>query len=201
MKTDTMEELEIMRRQLAAMKRELDTRQIVNNNLMRRVMHSKASWLNRLVNAEIVALPILYILIAAICLKSDISQWYASVFIIIATADVALDIRTVRIPSHMFGTASIIELRKHLIRQKKERFIQTCVMLPVALIWLTAFVTAVFSHIDISPSCDLKTAAITGGIVGGIGGGIISIIVIMILYRKMQQTNDALLRDISDLEE
>lgn len=195
-----MEDLEIMREQLAAVKRQLDTQQIVNNKLMRKIMRHKAAWLNKLVTGEIIALPVVFILFAIFCAIYDISQWYAISFLIIAGIDSALDRRTVRIPPHMFSEASIFDLKRLLIRQKKERFIQTCVALPACLVWLGAFFTAAAYKTDPSISNDALQAFRTGGLFGGIVGGIIGAIAALILYRDIRRTNDNLLNDIRDLE-
>ncbi|MDE6287689.1 MAG: hypothetical protein K2M00_02760, partial [Muribaculaceae bacterium] len=168
-----MEDLEIMREQLAAVKRRLDTQQIVNNKLMRKIMRHKAAWLNKFVTGEMIALPVVFILFAILCAGYGISIWYAIAFLIIAGIDTAVDRRTVRIPPHMFSDASIVELKKLLIRQKKERFIQTCVALPACVIWLVAFFIAAAANTNISVSDDFTQALRTGGLFGGIAGGVI----------------------------
>ena len=72
-----MEDLEIMRQQLAELKRRLDTQQIVNKGLLRKLMRRKASWLNRLVIVEIASLPFIYLIFAVTCYAAGISQWFA----------------------------------------------------------------------------------------------------------------------------
>ena len=113
---------------------------------------------------------------------------------------VALDWRVVRIPPKMFGTASILDLEKFLLRQKKERFVQTCVMLPIAIVWLVAFCYAIFVNPNNPFIHDNPEYAKICGVVSGIIGGIVGIIAVVVIYRKMQRTNDTLLRDIHDLE-
>lgn len=194
-----MEELEIMRQQLSAMKRQLDTQQIVNKELLRKVMRGKASWLNKFVNIEIIMLPFLILIILAASSLFGISGRYALIYTVLCVIDVAIDWRVMRIPSKMFGTASILDLKKLLLRQKKERFIQTCVMLPISIIWAIAFSYAIFVNTNEPLTTDNSVAKICG-VVSGIIGGIVGAIVIVVIYRKMQQTNDALLRDIHDFE-
>lgn len=195
-----MEDLEIMREQLAAVKRRLDTQQIVNNKLMRKIMRHKAAWLNKFVTGEMIALPVVFILFAILCAGYGISLWYAISFLIIGGIDTAVDRRTVRIPSHMFSEVSILDLKRLLIRQKKERFIQTCVALPVCIIWLVAFFTAAAANTELSISNDSIHAFRTGGLFGGIAGGIIGAIAVFIFYRNIQRTNDNLMDDIIELE-
>ena len=144
-----MEDLEIMREQLAAVKRRLDTQQIVNNRLMRKIMRHKAAWLNKVVTGEMVALPVVFVLFAILCAAYGVSLWYAITFLIIRGIDTAVDRRTVRIPPHMFSDASILDLKKLLIRQKKERFVQTCVALPVCIAWIVAFFVAAASNTNL----------------------------------------------------
>lgn len=198
-----MEDFEIMRQQLAELKRRLDTQQIVNKGLLRKLMRRKASWLNRLVIVEIASLPFIYLIFAVTCYAAGISQWFASLYLIFGSIDVLLDCRTVRIPPRMFSEASLIGLRKFLIRQKRERFIQTVVSTPLAVIWIVAFAIALFSNVDMNLTDDgtLAHASLVGGIWGGGIGAVIGVVAVIILYRKIERTNDSLLGDISDLEQ
>ena len=195
-----MEEIEMMRQQLATLKRQLDTQHIVNKELLRKVMRSKASWLNRVVVTEIITLPFVYLIFVSISVAYGISQWYAFIFLIFSALDAAFDWYTVRIPAGMFGTASILELKRFLLRQKRARMLQVCIGLPLAIIWIIAFFLAMRANTDLGISGDAAQAAKTGGIFGGVIGGIIGGIVVLILYRKIQRINDALLCDIHDIE-
>ncbi len=195
-----MEELEIMRQQIEAMKQQLDTQQIVNKDLLRKVMRGRASWLNRFVKIEIVMLPILYLFYAAVSVVLGVSQWYALVLLVMCVIDVVFDWRFVRIPPAMFGTASILDLKKFLLRQKKWRAIEISIMLPLAVIWVTAFSCAIKVKNYVLPDGAMMQPAMAGGIVAGVIGGLIGVISVVIIFRKMQRTNDALLRDIRDLE-
>ena len=51
-----MEELEIMGRQLEAMKQSLDTQQIINKKLLCKLIRKRSSWLNSFVISEKIAL-------------------------------------------------------------------------------------------------------------------------------------------------
>ncbi len=197
-----MEELDIMRRQLAEMKQMLDTQQIINNELMNKVMRSKASWLNRFVKAELILIPLVYLLFVAICHYYGISQWYAFTVLVFGGIDTLIDIRTVRIPAGLFSTSSILDLKKFLLRQKRERFIQTCISGTTCVIWLILFCYAMFtSNSTEFTNNDIWQGARIGGIVGSIIGAVIGIIAFVIIYRKMQSTNDAIIKDINELQQ
>ncbi|MDE6522084.1 MAG: hypothetical protein K2L17_04635 [Muribaculaceae bacterium] len=185
-----MDELNILKEEMAALKRNLDKEQIVNEKLMRTVMRQRASWLNTFVLAEFIMLPFLYIIFAVACAVFGISQWYAFAFVILGLVDAIVDLRTFRINPQIFSTCSMMEVRKILIRQKKERFLHLCVALPLALIWLLLFATAVFNDGN-------GNSVSYAGAVGGCIGGIIGAIIVIIIYRKAQNTNDTIVDDIS----
>ncbi len=185
-----MDELNILKEEMAALKRSLDKEQIINDKLMRTVMKQRVSWLNTFVKLELISLPFIYLFFAGACVIFKISQWYALTFLIFAAIDAIMDLRTFRISPKIFSTCSMMEVRKRLIKQKKERFIQTCISAPLAIIWLMLFAMAVFSK----PQDPAGYAGMVGGIIGGIIGGI----VVIILYRKAQKTNDTIIYEIQD---
>lgn len=191
-----MDEFEIMRQQLASMK-QLGTQKIVNKELMCKVMKSKSSWLNHIVKAEFLIIPVAFLFIMAICHYYDISQWFSITFLVCGTIDAIMDIRTVRIPSDILGSYSMIELKKFLVRQKKERFIQTCVGGAFSVIWLLLFIYSMGTSADTHVYDRVIKVA---GIIGGIMGATVASTVITIIYKKMQRTNDEILNEIGKFE-
>lgn len=184
-----MDELNILKEEMAALKRNLDKEQIVNDKLMRTVMRQRASWLNTVVLVEFIMLPLLYIFFALACHIFKISQWYAFAFVILGLLDAIVDLRTFRINPKIFSTCSMMEVRKILIKQKKERFVHLCIAFPFAIIWLLLFATAVLND---GTGCPVSYAGIVGGCIGGIMG----VIVVIFIYRKAQKTNDTIVDDM-----
>lgn len=197
-----MEDLEIMRQQLLTLKQRLDTQKIINKDLMRTVMHNKASWLNRLVNIEIISIPIIYCIVAGASYAEGISLWYANILLIMTVIDVVLDWYLVRISPDKFSRLSILELKKFLLKQKKLRLIQTIAMAPLAGIWLVAFLRAFISKLDIFPytSAEIPAFIKPGLWIVIIAAVVASIIVVCVLFNKMQRINDALIKDIDEIE-
>ena len=190
-----MEQLDILKQEMAQLKRNLDKEQIVNDNLLRTVMRKKASWLNKFVTAEFIMLPFLYLMFAGICAYFHISQWYAVTLLVLSFIDVVIDIRTFRISPKVFSTCTMLEVRRLLVRQKKERFIHMCISLPLAIVWLILMLSAIANASDpLATDHALNYAGVIGGVIGGIIGGI----VVFVIYRKAQRTNDTLLSDIPD---
>lgn len=192
-----MDELEIMRVQLEEMKQRLNTQQIVNKDLMKKIMRGKASWLNQLVTAEIILLPLLYLIFVWMSYVTGVSQWYPAVFLVIGSIDTFMDLYSVRIPPRLFGTASIIELKIFLLKQRKFRFIQTCAGVPAGLVWGLFFLLDIFRKGN--PEC-ASEAVIYAALVIAVLVAVPSILIVIWIYRKIQRTGDALLHDIHELE-
>ena len=190
-----MDQLDILKQEMAELKRNLDKEQIVNDRLLRTVMRQKASWLNKFVTMEFILLPFLYLMFAGICAFFHISQWYATALLIFSLIDVVVDMRTFRIAPKVFSTCSMLEVRRLLVRQKKERFIHMCVSLPLAIIWLILMLNAIATAADpLATDHAFNFAGVTGGVIGGAIGGI----AVILFYRKAQHTNDTLIDDIRD---
>lgn len=177
---------------MAQLKRNLDKEQIVNDRLIRTVMRQRASWLNKFVIVEFFLIPITYLIIVGICAFFHISQWFAFAFLILGILDAVMDLRTFRIPPKVFSTCTMLDVRKLLIKQKKERLIHMCIALPLAIVWLILLLSAIATASDpLATDHALNFAGVIGGLIGGIVGGI----VVVIIYRKAQRTNDSIIDD------
>ena len=190
-----MEQLDILKQEMAELKRNLDKEQIVNDRLLRTVMRQKASWLNKFVIAEFIMLPVLYLMFAGICAFFHVSQWYAITLLIFSFIDVLVDMRTFRISPKVFSTCTMLEVRRLLVKQKKERCIHMCIALPLAIVWLILMLSAIANASDpLATDHTLNFAGVIGGIIGGLIGGI----VVFVIYRKAQRTNDFIINDIPE---
>lgn len=193
-----MDELEQLRLEMDTLKRNLDKQQIINKDLMRNVMRQRASWLNNLVIGEIVLLPILFILVMGMCIGMHISVWYAIALLVIGAIDTAFDWRTFRISPRLMSTSTIMQLRRILIKQKKQRLWQTVIGTVLAIIWLILFASAAFGAEGLEADDHLINI---GGAIGGVIGGIFGGIAVVWIYKKAQKTNDDILSDLDEIEE
>lgn len=193
-----MDELEKLRVEMDALKRNLDKQQIVNKDLMRTVMKQRASWLNNLVIGEIVLLPVLFIMFMAMCVGLHVSVWFAVALLVIGGIDTAFDWRTLRISPRLISTSSIMQLRRTLVKQKKQRFWQTVIGTVLTIIWLILFASAALHAEGLAEEDHLINF---GGAIGGVIGGIFGGIAVVWIYKKAQKTNDDILSDLDEIEE
>ena len=109
-------------------------------------------------------------------------------------------IDTLRISARLFSNSSIIDLKKFLVKQKKQRFYQTSISLPLSLVWVILFAYQISNHIAIQRTNQVDANALVGMNIGTVVGVILAIFVVVALYQKMQRTNDRILSDINQLE-
>lgn len=195
---DTLLELESLKEEMATLKRDLDNEQIVNARLLRTIMCRRSSWIGNFVKFESLLIIPVYLIFVGMCCAFHMSQWYALAFLILGAIDNIVDYRTYIIPKTLLSTCSMLEIRRRLIRQKKERFIQLCISLPLCLVWIVAFfygMQSSFAGGDVD-----KMILNEGSLIGGAVGGVIGLAVVLLLHRKAQKTNDRILHDIEEDE-
>ena len=194
-----MDELTILRQQMDSVKKSLEESKIVNRKLMVTVMKQKSSWLNNYVMLEVIALPLLFLLLWGECVALGVPVWFSIVFIIGAVIDVIVDFKTTRIPPSDFARLDMLSLRRKLTRQKRQRYIQLIVSLPLALAWGGWFVYECNKSI-------MGDEYIDGNMAFWINIGVVAvtviacIVVVLAIYKKMNSVNDDIIGTIDDSE-
>lgn len=188
-----MDELNELRNQMAAMKQSLENYSIVNQRLMRTVMKQRSGW-NNYVIAEIIGAPFLALLMIGLCSLIHISMWIAYTIIIAMILSTYVDWKsTMRILPADINSLSLMELKKKLQKQKYYRKIQLLVELPLSLAWAAWFLIEYLHQQDAFKN--LSEVA-WGSVIFMVFMLALSAIVVIILYKKAQQTNDRIIDDI-----
>ncbi len=192
---DTLPEL---RAAMDTLKRTMPHDGIISQSAIRRAMRSRSIWLNYLVIGELIMLPIIVLALFGIAHFEGMSIWPAVVFVILAVPDTILDLRTMAISQKWISEETLVGLSHRLIRQKKERHRQTAISTALMVLWLIWF----FYEL-VRPAAAYLTAvdlmwlwAATSAL-----GLVASLIVIAIIYRKAQKTNDEMIASLSAFEE
>lgn len=194
-----MDELTMLREQMTSMKHSLNQSRIVNKTLMNKVMKKSSSWLNNTVWIEAVSTPVLALLFLAVSMGYGVSIWFAISFLVISWIDTAFDYKTLRIPSKWFSELDVITLRKRLLHQKTLRKKQYLISLPLAVIWGVWFgYEILIKSVKDMPLDFTAYAAFFVVISMAVVAGVCTSLVI---YRRAQHTNDALLGQIKEYEE
>lgn len=193
---DNFDELDAMRLELAAVKETLDKSKIINESLLRKVMKQRTGWLNGFVTAELIAYPFLVLFYYLLCHFLCMSQWFTIAMAIGGAIDIALDFRTVKISHTTFSTASLIDIQKLIVRQKKERNLQLGVMFPLLMIWMVLFLIDFVKSFLHTFGIDGDERAFHWMSVGMAVTGVIAVITVFWVHFRMQRTSNALLSDL-----
>lgn len=193
-KINNNNELEIMRSQMASFKKQLEQQEIINSRIMAESMKKKFSWIKKMIIGEIILIPIFLYLAFAAKYYLDLSWWSTSTFIILLLCDVwcDYDINMRAIKNSDYSHDNLVNTMEKLLRMKQRRTKQTAIMLIGLIIWFS---------IEISLHL-MSTDADTGMwdvFYGGVVGGVIGIAVSWWIYRKMQKTNDEMIKQIEEI--
>lgn len=193
-----MDELDEMRRQMAAMKQSLDRSQIVSKKLMR-IMKGKATTLNCIVFWECVALPFVFLMILGCCEFFGSSYWVAWCFLLLASADTLADFKTIRIGARKMSEYTLVELKQFIIRQKKLRRVQTVISSVAVILWL---IWAYYEWFRLGNLFNFNDEAfdLAFSIVVGVSV-IVAVIVVIVIMKKLDNINDEMVADIDEYTE
>ena len=196
-KINNNNELEIMRSQMASFKKQLEQQEIINSRIMSESMKKKFSWIKKMIIGEIILIPIFLYLAFAAKYYLDLSWWSTSTFIILLLCDVwcDYDINMRAIKDSDYSHDNLIDTIEKLVKMKQRRAKQTVIML-IALIGLIIWLSIEISLHLISINA---ATGMWGVFYGGVMGGVIGIAVSWWIYRKMQKTNDEMIKQIEEI--
>lgn len=196
-KINNNNELEIMRSQMASFKKQLEQQEIINSRIMAESMKKKFSWIKKMIIGEIILIPIFLYLAFAAKYNFNLSWWSISTFIILLLCDVwcDYDINMRAIKNSDYSRDNLVNTMENLLRMKQRRTKQTAIMLTATIvmsIWL--LIEIGFHLIAINADTGMWLVFYGGGT-----GAFIGVVAAWWIYRKMQKTNDEMIKQIEEI--
>lgn len=196
-KINNNNELEIMRSQMASFKKQLEQQEIINRRIMSESMKKKFSWIKKMIIGEIILIPIFLYLAFAAKYYFDLSWWSVATFGILLLCDVwcDYDINMRAIKDSDYSHDNLIDTIEKLVKMKQRRAKQTAIMLTATIvmsIWL--LIEIGFHLIAINADTGMWLVLYGGGT-----GAFIGVVVAWWIYRKMQKTNDEMIKQIEEI--
>lgn len=196
-----MIELEQMREQMQMLREKLDKQEIVNDKLVKNSVKSKMSWIKRFVYIEFLLLPFIALVWFGIKEMFNLSWLNYAIMMVMCTIDAVWDYRinVTSLNIDKVESNSLTDTMQKLIEMKQMRAKSFFTMLPLLLLWLTWTGAEMWQYVS---TITFKEDFLTGAAYGGFGGLIIGIPIGIYAafrtYRKMQNTNDELIAQISE---
>lgn len=196
-KINNNNELEIMRSQMASFKKQLEQQEIINRRIMSESMKKKFSWIKMMIIGEIILIPIFLYLAFAAKYYFDLSRWSVATFVILLLCDVwcDYDINMRAIKDSDYSHDNLIDTIEKLVKMKQRRAKQTAIMLTATIvmsIWL--LIEIGFHLIAINADTGMWLVLYGGGT-----GAFIGVVAAWWIYRKMQKTNDEMIKQIEEI--
>lgn len=196
-KINNNNELEIMRSQMASFKKQLEQQEIINRRIMSESMKKKFSWIKMMIIGEIILIPIFLYLAFAAKYYFDLSWWSVATFVILLLCDVwcDYDINMRAIKDSDYSHDNLIDTIENLVKMKQRRAKQTAIMLTATIvmsIWL--LIEIGFHLIAINADTGMWLVLYGGGT-----GAFIGVVAAWWIYRKMQKTNDEMIKQIEEI--
>ena len=192
---DSLSEL---RSGMEALKSSLSAGGLITDPEIRHAMRAKSAWLNRVVIGEIITLPIIVFFLFAMSHFTGMNIWLAILFLIAALPDVILDIRTLGISKKWIQDETLISLTRKLIRQKKERQVQTIISTSLCMPWLCWFA---YDYLKRNSAFIPDESFFTVWIIMSAICIVTSLCIIILIYKKAQKTNDEMISRLNTFTE
>ena len=190
-----MNDLEQMKEQLALLRAKLDSQQIVNDRLLRQSMRQRMSWVKRYTIVSVfLLLPFVYIAYAGMTVQYGLPWGLYAYTCFMCTTCVLYDayINNFFLSTHDFLNATLLELGRKLLRQKRLRFIGTAGGMTMLVPW---FIWLCYAYHTRMPAGARMPMLIGAGV-----GLVIGIAIGLTILMRMQRTNDELIKEIEDVD-
>ena len=183
--------MEELKQQFAILTDKLESQEINNERLLRTVMKTKMKSINKYYYwLFFLGLPIIILCFQTFYCKGQVSLLFYVSTVLLAVLDTICGMVINKMGNNQWQEADLLTARQTLVQMKQRRKKGEIISIPLVIIWLSFFVLEVFR--SSANAFMLSTFAVIGGLLGlGIG---------LLAYRKMQRTNDELIREIDQLK-
>ena len=191
MEKNTIDHMEESKQQFAILTDKLESQEINNERLLRTVMKTKMKSINKYYYwLFFLGLPIIILCFQTFYCKGQVSLLFYVSTVLLAVLDTICGMVINKMGNNQWQEADLLTARQTLVQMKQRRKKGEIISIPLVIIWLSFFVLEVFR--SSANAFMLSTFAVIGGLLGlGIG---------LLAYRKMQRTNDELIREIDQLK-
>ncbi len=190
-----------LREQMSILKQKLNQQEIVNERLLRKSMSSRFSWIKNYVWGQIILVPFLLIILFFGHKAMGLSWWLYAFMAVMLVGDVTVDYWINRIPKAELMNNDLLQVGEHLARMKRYRAIAFCIAILMVIIWVIWLVLELLRVSQTAEPQSFLQGVASGGLIGAVIGGVIGLGIAILVFRKMQKTNDDIIDQIDALRQ
>lgn len=185
--------IEMMKSQMAVLKHKLESQSILNERLIRRVMHARMQWVRKVVAVNVcmcvLVIAFVYVMMARYGWSPAFFWVTVALFVAVAAASI-----WVNVYGHVdLLEGNLVEAGRALVRMKRLRTQGRLVKLPLGLAWVCWYA---IEAMDFAEAVGLERGRMLLIICLA---GAVGLVIGLVVFNKFQRANDDIIAQIDEL--
>jgi hypothetical protein len=196
MEKENINHMDELKQQFALLTQRLESQPINNDKLLKTVIGNRMKWIAKYVYLKIALFfPLTALLYYFFYQRGMISLTFLVLTLLLCVLELYFDTVINHIRGKGWLEKDLLTSRQLLVKMKQRRTQLILAEIPISIVWVLVFFFEIISYQPDNPA--YAVAMGTGIGIGALAGAVIAYLV----FKKMQRTNDELLREIDRLKE
>lgn len=196
MEKENINHMDELKQQFALLTQRLESQPINNDKLLKTVIGNRMKWIAKYVYLKIVLFfPLAALLYYYFYQRGMISLTFLVLTLLLCVLELYFDTVINHIRGKGWLEKDLLTSRQLLVKMKQRRTQLILAEIPISIVWVLVFFFEIISYQPDNPAYAVAMGICIG--IGALAGAVIAYLV----FKKMQRTNDELLREIDQLKE
>lgn len=196
MEKENINHMDELKQQFALLTQRLESQPINNDKLLKTVIGNRMKWIAKYVYLKIVLFfPLAALLYYFFYQRGMISLTFLVLTLLLCVLELYFDTVINHIQGKGWLEKDLLTSRQLLVKMKQRRTQLILAEIPISIVWVLVFFFEIISYQPDNPAYAVAMGICIG--IGALAGAVIAYLV----FKKMQRTNDELLREIDRLKE
>lgn len=196
MEKENINHMDELKQQFALLTQRLESQPINNDKLLKTVIGNRMKWIAKYVYLKIVLFfPLAALLYYYFYQRGMISLTFLVLTLLLCVLELYFDTVINHIQGKGWLEKDLLTSRQLLVKMKQRRTQLILAEIPISIVWVLVFFFEIISYQPDNPAYAVAMGIGIG--IGALAGAVIAYLV----FKKMQRTNDELLREIDRLKE
>lgn len=196
MEKENINHMDELKQQFALLTQRLESQPINNDKLLKTVIGNRMKWIAKYVYLKIVLFfPLTALLYYFFYQRGMISLTFLVLTLLLCVLELYFDTVINHIQGKGWLEKDLLTSRQLLVKMKQRRTQLILAEIPISIVWVLVFFFEIISYQPDNPAYAVAMGIGIG--IGALAGAVIAYLV----FKKMQRTNDELLREIDRLKE
>lgn len=196
MEKENINHMDELKQQFALLTQRLESQPINNDKLLKTVIGNRMKWIAKYVYLKIALFfPLTALLYYFFYQRGMISLTFLVLTLLLCVLELYFDTVINHIRGKGWLEKDLLTSRQLLVKMKQRRTQLILAEIPISIVWVLVFFFEIISYQPDNPAYAVAMGIGIG--IGALAGAVIAYLV----FKKMQRTNDELLREIDRLKE